>query len=511
MEKDSPSNGVIPASDATPNDHGEAEVYSAFSRGTRHYLTILLGVIMILSSMTATIYFPLIPSLSRSFSVSIQQINLTVTVYAIFQAAAPGFFASLADLTGRRPVLLGLIALYMIGSLGLVLNRRDSYAILITMRALQSIGGSPTTALAYGVAADVSTLEQRGGMVGPMMSICNGISAGGPVIGGGVSMVPGGHVWVFLTLLLISVLLLFVTGLTLPETSRLIAGNGSKPTHGIWRTWAQWCTDRRARHSDDAVGAETERQGGEKRTKWEPLSAFTSLRIIFYPDAFPVLWTIASSYCIYYTYQVAIPTIFDEIYGYNELFIGLSFLPGLVGMTIGGIVAGRLMDRNFAKVAASNHVELGGRTKLAGNEIGDFPIEAARYRFFIPIIVVESLLVAGYGWAVAFRVHAAVPLVLQFFACALSTLMSHTASALLVETFPDRSSSAYAAGQAMRCGLSAASAAVLQPLVDAVGRGWFFVMFAVFLGTTAVASVSVSLTLGKNWRKKRLEGKNQDI
>ena len=85
---------------------------------------------MTLSTLTATIYFPLIPMLSDAFAVSIQGINLTVTVYAIFQAVAPWFFASLADTTGRRLVLFGLVALYAAASLGLALNR-NNYAVLI--------------------------------------------------------------------------------------------------------------------------------------------------------------------------------------------------------------------------------------------------------------------------------------------------------------------------------------------------------------------------------------------
>jgi MFS family permease len=178
---------------------------------------------------------------------------------------------------------------------------------------------------------------------------------------------------------------------------------------------------------------------------------------------------VASSYSIYYAFQVAIPVIFDQVYGYNELEIGLVFLPGLAGMTIGGIVAGKLVDRNYAVVAKKHGFALEGKGK---HDISVFPIEAARYRHCTILIFLEMLLVIGYGWAVWFRVHPAVPIVLQFFACTLSTLLSHTSSALLVDIFPNTSSSAYASGQLMRCGLSAASAAVLQPLVDSVGRGW---------------------------------------
>ncbi|KAH6848431.1 major facilitator superfamily domain-containing protein [Chaetomium sp. MPI-CAGE-AT-0009] len=211
---------------------------------------------------------------------------------------------------------------------------------------------------------------------------------------------------------------------------------------------------------------------------------------------------VASSYSVYYTFQVTIPVIFDEVYGYNKLEIGLVFLPGLAGMTIGGMVAGKLVDRNYTVTARRHGFDVKDRGKY---DLREFPIEAARYRHCLVFVFLEMLLIIGYGWAIWFRVHPAVPIILQFFACALSTLLSHTASVLLVDIFPDTSSSAYASGQLMRCGLSAASAAVLQPLVNAVGRGWYFTIFSLFVTLSCAASVIVSYVKGMDWRKKRLE------
>ncbi len=121
---------------------------------------------MILSTMSATIYFPLIPMLSDQFGVSIQAINLTLTAYAVAQALSPAFFASIADRFGRRPVLLCLLVVYASASLGLALNR-TSYPALLVLRALQSIGGSATTSIAYGIVADVAPVAKRGSMLAP--------------------------------------------------------------------------------------------------------------------------------------------------------------------------------------------------------------------------------------------------------------------------------------------------------------------------------------------------------
>lgn len=192
--------------------------------------------------------------------------------------------------------------------------------------------------------------------------------------------------------------------------------------------------------------------------------------------------------------------LYDEVFHYNDFQIRLTFLPGLAGMTMGGIAAGKLVDRNFAKVARQRNIILD--RKKAG-DLREFPIEDARYRHIVYFIAFEVVLVIGYGWVIMRRVHPAVPLVMQFFICAASTLLSHTASALLVDVFPNSSSTSYASGQVMRCGLSAASAAILDPLTNAVGRGWYFTMFGLFVGLSGIVSVALSKAKGMEWRQKR--------
>lgn len=78
-------------------------------------------------------------------------------------------------------------------------------------------------------------------------------------------------------------------------------------------------------------------------------------------------------------------------------------------MTFGGIVAGKLVDRNFAKVAKQNNITF-DRNKV--DDLNTFPIEAARYRHVTFFVAFEVGLVTGYGRAVLYRVHPAVPLVM---------------------------------------------------------------------------------------------------
>ncbi|KAI4648982.1 uncharacterized protein J4E78_008499 [Alternaria triticimaculans] len=486
-----PSKKTTASKPNQPTPSNAAEPYSAFPKSTRTYLTYILGIIQLISTLTTTIYFPLIPTLSTHFSVSIQAINLTVTVYAICQAISPGIFGSLADSYGRRPVLLGLITTYTLASLGLALNK-NSYPVLITLRAFQSIGGSATVPIAYGIVADVAVVSERGGMLGPMLSTCNGISAFGPVIGGALAMKSTGHMGVFMALLGIAVLCLLLVGFVLPETSRTIVGNGKTPATGIWRTWTSFL----GRKKGEQVVSTVAGRPPMPKSSQTLSKIFDSIRMIRHPDAAVILWMVASSYGIYYTFQVAHSVIFKDLYNYNELQIGLSFLPALAGMTIGGTIAGKLMDINYAYHARQAEI-------VDPANILDFPIERARFRNVIPLILIETALVTGYGWTVQQHTHPAVPLVLEFFVSALATLLSHTANALLVDVFPEVPSTAYASGQLARGAFSAASAAIIDPLVRAVGRGWYFTIFAAFTGTGCLTCVSLSRWAGMRWRWKR--------
>lgn len=209
--------------------------YSVFTIGQKRYITYLLGYLTLASSLTATIYFPLIPLLAKEYQTSTQAINLTITLYVVFQGITPAFWGPLSDAFGRRPVLMITFGLYTVASLGLSFSRR-SYAALILLRALQSTGGSAIVSLAYAVVADLVTSAERGSMLGPLLASGNIGPCIGPIIGGAV--VTSSHpMWCFWTLVIFGAVSFLMIAWTLPETRRTIVGNGSVRAQSIWKTW----------------------------------------------------------------------------------------------------------------------------------------------------------------------------------------------------------------------------------------------------------------------------------
>lgn len=532
--------------------------YSVFTKEQKRYITYLLGFLTLASSLTATIYFPLIPLLAEEYQTSTQAINLTITLYVVFQGVTPAFWGPLSDTFGRRPVLMITFGLYTAASLGLAFSR-GSYPALILLRALQSTGGSAVVSLSYAVVADLVTSAERGSMLGPLLASGNIGPCIGPIIGGAV-VTASQSTWCFWTLVIFGYVpscrvpnvtahvqvvsqLLLLTGelsrgistllitWTLPETRRTIVGDGSVRARGIWRTWwssmVDWRRGMMPKHDVQSGNAQTlpcaeanesgvitdgqltESKIPDGTNKLDEIpngkgklvvpNPSVPLRLIFYWDTFIALSLSASPYAVWYLIQTSIPIIYGYDhggYGFEDVYVGLCYLPGAFGVISGGLIAGRMMDKNYKHVA----------TKIQWREDcdqADFPIEQARSRFSITILTFSMLVLVGFGWVIQFAVHPAVPLIFQFYLGAKCTILLQVYSALLVDIFPEKPGTIAASNNITRCGLSAAVVAALDPLVGAMGRGWFFTMVALLDGCLCIVGVIILRCFGQGWREKR--------
>lgn len=198
-----------------------------------------------------------------------------------------------------------------------------------------------------------------------------------------------------------------------------------------------------------------------------------------------MLWMAASPYAVYYCVQTSIPSIYKDIYNYNDFDIGLTYLTGGAGVVLGGIANGRLTDHNYQATAKRI-----GHTvdKVSGDDMNHFPIERARARGSQLLLGVYICALAGYGRAVQENSHQSIPLILQFVLGTACTCFQQTFNALLVDIFPGSPSTAAASGNITRCALSAVAVAVMQPLVDAMGRGWFFTLLTFVSGFGGLAT-----------------------
>lgn len=493
--------------------------YTTFTHRQRHLLTLLLGLTAIISPLTATIYFPLLPLLARRLNTSPQAINLTITIYIVFQALSPAIFGALSDALGRRFAFLITLTLFTLSSLGLALTK-DNYVALLVLRASQSLGASSAFAIANGVVADVCVPAKRGTMVGLISMALNLGTCIGPIVGGWVAYSSSDYGWVFWFLLIIGVLLLLAVGVFLPETARALVSDGNGRTCWWWeRAWAlpllHWAqkSSRNLRGEKSVESAAVDRKGREEITasvadssalttrKVKMMNFLDAVRLIFFKDASLTLIVHGLNYMADYSIQAATPSAYETIYRFNELHIGLSYLPRGAGIIVGSYANGKLMDRNYELTAHQIGDTLD--TERTG-DIAHFPIEKARTRSLLPILSAQMASIVGFGWALHQHVHVSVPLVLQFFQGLLNTAVYTSTNTLLVDVFPKTPSTAAAAASIIRCALAALGTATVDPLVSALGRGWYFTLLGGAVGGASLLAVWTIQTWGMSWRVARM-------
>ncbi|KAL8867157.1 MAG: hypothetical protein Q9174_005839 [Haloplaca sp. 1 TL-2023] len=224
------------------------------------------------------------------------------------------------------------------------------------------------------------------------------------------------------------------------------------------------------------------------------------MRIVFFKDTVLVMWLSSSPYAIWYCIQTSIPPIYKDFYGFSELYVGVTYLSGATGVIMGSYLNGKMMDRNYKITARETGFTI---DKHSGDNLNDFPIEKARARGSYYLLVIYACALAAYGWVVSLHIHESLPLILQFVLGMLCTSFQQTYNALLVDVFPSNPSTAAAAANLVKCALSAAAVAVLQPLETAVGIGWVFTILTILSAGGGFVSLWALRKYGMKWRQRR--------
>lgn len=103
-------------------------------------------------------------------------------------------YGKLADIYGRKPVLLGGIALFLIGSMASGMS--TSILQLIVFRAVQGAGAGAVQPVTLTIVGDIYTLEERGRAQGMFGAVWGIAGVAGPLLGGWIVKLLGWR-WVF--------------------------------------------------------------------------------------------------------------------------------------------------------------------------------------------------------------------------------------------------------------------------------------------------------------------------
>ena len=145
--------------------------------------TIIIGVMlaMFLSALDQTIIATALPTIGSQFG-DLESLSWVVTAYLLTGTAVTPLVGKLSDIHGPRPVLLGSIAFFLVGSVACALA--PGMLWLIGGRALQGIGGGGLIALAQTIVGLMIAPRERGRYQGYFAVVFITSSIAGPILGG---------------------------------------------------------------------------------------------------------------------------------------------------------------------------------------------------------------------------------------------------------------------------------------------------------------------------------------
>jgi MFS transporter, DHA1 family, multidrug resistance protein len=265
-------------------------------------LTALLAGLSAFGPLTTDMYLPSLPEIARQLHASAAQVQLTISSYLIGFAFGQIIYGPISDRHGRKPVLLGAIALYCAASLACAMSR--SIEMLIAARFVQALGGSGGIVLARAMVRDLYSGARAGrelSVIGAVMALAPVLA---PVVGGALQT---GFGWrsVFFALVAAGVAGVGVVIVLLPET---LAQRAAEPV--------------------------------------SVASMARSYRVIARNPAYlAYLGLAASSYAGLFAWISGASFVLQDLYGLSAFAFGVAFAIGSVGYMTGSTLSARLSHR----------------------------------------------------------------------------------------------------------------------------------------------------------------------
>src|SRR5258706_2765825 len=140
-------------------------------------LMLATGLVAIDSTIIATA----VPSVVANLG-GFAQFPWLFSVYLLAQAVSVAIYGKLADLFGRKPIMLLGIGLFLLGSI--LCGVAWSMPALIAFRAVQGLGAGAVQPMSLTIAGDLYSVEERGRVQGYLASAWGISSVIGPTLGG---------------------------------------------------------------------------------------------------------------------------------------------------------------------------------------------------------------------------------------------------------------------------------------------------------------------------------------
>ncbi|RLV84653.1 MFS antiporter QDR2 [Meyerozyma sp. JA9] len=456
--------------------------YSIFGHYDRIVLSVILSLIGMWSSISGTIHIPALPTLEKYFHIGSAEINISVVTYSIFQGITPTFTSTLADVFGRRPVLLLSIICYT--AVCIAISQIKAFWLLLFLRCLQAASIAPVIAIASGVSGDICTPANRGGFVGVVTgTLLVGNGFGGLI--GAALLQRFGWRGIFEFLAIGSGVTFVLVFFILPETHRSIAGNGSvTPKHFVHRSpYIKLPNFQRKMNQDKSTLRPN-----------VPLNFAEPFYILIDRKVVSVLLPVGLHYSSWYMALTSISTMEKPPYNYSIIQVGLVYLPQGIFCLIGPFLTGYLLNVYYRRCRAQYDKKYHSVPK---SERPPFNIFMTRIAVCVPLalIVVMGLLI--FGWCLHYHMSVVSIIISSILISFAASSFQSAATTLLVDLYPGKSSSSASCINLFRGLLTALFVGVLDKMTSAMGLGGCYTFMAALCLLSNLSLVLMAMSLSK--------------
>jgi len=133
-------------------------------------------------ALDLSVLSPALPAIGRQFDASVGDLSWIFTLYLLVTVVSIAVMSALADRYGRRPIYIGCIAIFAIGSATAILAQE--YGVLLLGRAVQAFGAGGIFPVATAAVSDRVRPERRGAALGLIAATWGLAAVLGPVYGG---------------------------------------------------------------------------------------------------------------------------------------------------------------------------------------------------------------------------------------------------------------------------------------------------------------------------------------